>query len=161
MIIDGGPTLIGVESTVADATSDEVVILRPGGVTREMLMGVVNLGREDNAELRLRSPGNRHRHYAPSIPVLLWESGDDAVFGRVAGSKWCYMGVSEPPKDVSPEIIRLYASVDDYARELFSALREFERSGRGVIVAELPPPAGVGEAVRNRLTRAASAEEGQ
>lgn len=153
MILDDGPTSIGLESTVADTTGDAVAILRPGGITREMLAQIADLCEEEDDRLALRSPGTRYRHYAPALPLLLWTGEDLEMFERIAGMKWCYMGIQEPPAGSYRKII--FHSMEEYARKLFLALRELESCGGGVIVAEQPKDSGIGSAIRNRLSRAA------
>ena len=153
MILDGGPTSIGLESTVVDTTGDAVAILRPGGVTKEMLAQMADLSEEDEERLAFRSPGTRYRHYAPTLPLLLWVDGNPGPFDRIAGMKWCYLGTKEPPSGFFRKVV--FHTMEQYARELFSTLRELEVSGGNVIVAELPEDAGIGSAIRNRLSRAA------
>jgi L-threonylcarbamoyladenylate synthase len=155
MILDGGETRIGVESTVADATERRLAILRPGAVTREMLAA---FARDEIAETEAlspekarRSPGTRYRHYAPSVELRLWEGGSRGVFG--GDGAWCYMGVRHPPKGALRAII--FATPEEYAHGLFSAMRELERCGAKLIIADFPDMPGIGEAIRNRLSRAA------
>ncbi|MDR3254034.1 MAG: threonylcarbamoyl-AMP synthase [Synergistaceae bacterium] len=156
LILDGGPTKIGVESTVVDATRGSVAILRPGGVTEEMLGKVVDLFEGDEGDIAHRSPGTRHRHYAPDIPLFLWDGEERDSFVRVLGVRWCYMGLREPPSDLDTSHRKaIFSSVDEYARELFTKLREFESCGGEIIIAELPDGRNIGGAVRNRLMRAA------
>ncbi|GHV28734.1 threonylcarbamoyl-AMP synthase [Synergistales bacterium] len=153
MIIDGGETEVGVESTVADATGDGVIILRPGGVTREMLSEAARVLTPGGAPLR-RSPGTRHRHYAPAVPLLPHRRGDVSSFAPL-GRRWCYIGMTEPPEEGEPPLKKiLFASAEDYAKGLYSTLRELETLC-DVIVAELPEGGALGEAVRDRLKRAA------
>jgi L-threonylcarbamoyladenylate synthase len=156
LVLDGGPTTIGLESTVVDATRDAVAILRPGGVTREMLEKVVDLFDGDEKELAYRSPGTVHRHYAPDIPLFLWDGEERTSFEKASGVKWCYMGIKEPPCDLDTSYKKIiFKSMEEYARELVSMLREFESSGGEMIIAELPREEHLGEAIRNRLERAA------
>jgi L-threonylcarbamoyladenylate synthase len=161
LIIDGGPADIGLESTVVDATSDAAAILRHGGVTREMLEAFADVMEDADDEMKFRSPGTRHRHYAPSVPLWIWERGcrDGAFFARAAGRRWSYVGIAEPPCGADgPSRKILFESVREYGRGLFSALRSLESGGAGLIVAELPPDGGLGRAVRDRLRRAAGTE---
>ena len=158
LIIDGGEANIGLESTVVDATADAVAILRPGGVTREMLASFVDVMEDGHDELRFRSPGTRHRHYAPSVPVWLWErgGGDEALRKAVLGRKWSYVGMSDFPCDTSEPLEKiLFESVREYGHGLFAALRALEKGGADSIVAQLPPDTGLGRAVCDRLKRAA------
>jgi L-threonylcarbamoyladenylate synthase len=154
MVIDSGETAIGLESTVIDATEERIAILRPGGVTREMLERIVDVAPESAPSLAHRSPGTRYRHYAPSIPLILWEAEESDVFGRVTG-RWCYMGLRTPPEGYVKKIV--FGSMNEYAHNLFGSLRELESCGANIIIADLPGNNGLGEAIRNRLSRAASA----
>lgn len=161
LIIDGGPTAIGLESTVVDATGDRVAILRPGGVTREMLAQCVDLILDEEEAAAYRSPGNRHRHYAPRLPLILWdrEAEGDEVFERVRGISWCYMGMTELPAKVDPPTETIaFDSLAAYAGNLFATMRRLETSGAELIVAELPGDGGLGAALRNRLRKAAGGE---
>jgi L-threonylcarbamoyladenylate synthase len=153
MILDGGETSIGVESTVVDATEPRLAILRPGAVTPEMLAAFapVETAGTRSPEKARRSPGTRYRHYAPSVELRLWEDGSRGVFGD-AGA-WCYMGMRTPPEGAMRAII--FATPEEYARGLFSAMRELERCGAERIIADFPDAPGLGEAIRNRLSRAA------
>jgi L-threonylcarbamoyladenylate synthase len=151
MIIDGGESSIGVESTVIDATGEKIAILRPGGVTREMLEHIVDVEAENPAN-PARSPGTRHKHYAPSIGVRLWKDDSLDIFSEAAGS-WCYLGMRQPPEGAVAQII--FHSPGEYAHELFHALRKLERCGAKLIIADLPEGKGLGAAIRNRLIRAA------
>lgn len=152
LILDGGPTEVGVESTVLDVTGDVALLLRPGGVGLEALEDV--LGQVSFPEGKMesrRSPGTRYRHYAPSIPVVLWYPG--GLWPTAGSSGVGYLGVRTPPVDVEGKV--LFDSPEHYARGLFSGLRHLERSGLSMIVADWPEPRGIGLALRDRLTRAA------
>lgn len=156
MILDDGPTVIGLESTVVDATrGNSITILRPGAVTREELEKVVDVVEEEDAdeeEIFYRSPGTRHRHYAPRLPVVLWDGGD-ALFPLPGdGHRWCYIGLRRPPEGAVLE--KIFGSTEEYAHLLYESLRELEMCGAQVIIAELPEDAGLGAALRNRLERA-------
>lgn len=155
MILDGGETGIGVESTVVDATERRLAILRPGAVTREMLSASAPVEIAE-AETRSpdkarRSPGTRYRHYAPSVELRLWEDDSPGVFEGARA--WCYMGMRKPPEGALRVII--FATPEEYAHGLFSAMRELELCGAKLIIADFPDAPGIGEAIRNRLSRAA------
>ena len=152
MILDSGSASLGLESTVVDVTGDTVALLRPGWVTREMLSEVVTLSEENTDKLAHRSPGTRYRHYAPDLPVILWDGTENKLPCELAGAAWCYMGINAPPGEPVHEII--FHSIEEYAQRLFSSLRNLEKCGADIIIAELPPSGGLGEAVRNRLIRA-------
>lgn len=154
MILDDGPTKVGLESTVVDATkSDSIAILRPGGVTREALEKIVDIEEGDDDEILYRSPGTRHRHYAPCLPVILW-SGEESAFSLPEEDcRWCYIGLKRPPEGAVR--VEIFESLEAYAQRFYESLRELESCGADVLVAELPEEAGLGAALRNRLERAA------
>lgn len=154
MILDGGPTEVGVESTVLDVSGEVPVLLRPGGVGLEALnevLGQISFP-EGDMESR-RSPGTRYRHYAPSVPVLLWSSGTVWPTEFTESKRLGYLGLRRPPDQVAVKV--LFDSPEHYARGLFSGLRHLERSGVSAIVADLPEASGIGLALRDRLARAA------
>ncbi|MBR1896771.1 MAG: L-threonylcarbamoyladenylate synthase, partial [Pyramidobacter sp.] len=149
MILDAGECRVGVESTVLDVTDSVPVLLRPGGVPMEQLqefLGEVAL--PVGANQLKRSPGTRYRHYAPTVAVRVWAPGEAFAWPHA----FCYMGVRAPECEPAREI--RFASYEAYAHGLFSALRELESSGLP-IVAEWPPEAGLGRALRDRISRAA------
>lgn len=161
MILDAGPTAVGVESTVIDVTGRLPLLLRPGGVSVERIREVAGeVGDSPGERGPGRSPGTRYLHYAPAIPVVIldrngeWKK-DPRFEDKVLSV--AYVGISAPPLPVLVEI--RFDSAEKYAGGLFSALRELERSGAGVILAELPTEDGVGLAVRDRLKRAAGRME--
>lgn len=166
-ILDGGPTGVGVESTVVDCTKDQAVILRPGGITKEALENVLGeavidgTGQEEVIPL---SPGMKYTHYEPEVPLILIE-GDEAFFNEKL------MHYQEKDKKigllVSEESARLYradvvvtcGTKDDLttvANQLYHALRSFKSEDVDLILAETFKEEGVGEAVMNRLRKAAT-----
>ena len=150
-ILDGGSVDVGIESTVIDITNPEkVLMLRPGGMSREVIEEALHQRLEvpDSASKK-RSPGTRYRHYAPDIPVIIWNKDKD--FPAVDASAG-YIGMTASPLDT--EII--FDGTENYARGLFSGFRELEAKSVTCIVAEWPEsPSGLGEGLRDRITRAA------
>ena len=166
MILDGGVTNIGIESTVLDMTSEPPVILRPGWITREQLMDTI--GRVDivaTAEELKRSPGTRHRHYSPRARVVLVENGSRESVEQLCKDLFQqgsvgFIGHSRVAID-NPKFtaILLEEAADEYARSIYSALRELDERGVNVIVVEGISEKGEGAAVMDRLRRAASEAE--
>lgn len=155
MILDAGPVSVGIESTVVDMTADPPLLLRPGGMSREVLenfLGVA-LAQPDDVGRR-RSPGTRYRHYAPFVPVWIWREGAPLPDG-VASEKCGFMGLVSPP-EVFGRSLR-FDSVENYARGLFSGFRALETAGLQGIVVQWPPSGGVGLGLRDRIRRAAQA----
>lgn len=170
-VLDAGPTQVGVESTVLDLTKIQPVILRPGGISKEMLeevLGEVKVATKlpEGAESGLPSPGMMPRHYAPSVPVILVEGTNEELSMAVdrlksQGYNPEQIGVLAPDSWLSDEksvvIFRWgkWNNWDELARNLFKGLRWLERQKVSVIIAPLPPPVGLGLAVRDRLVKAA------
>ncbi len=160
VVIDAGPTDVGVESTVVDATGPDLVLLRPGGLPVEKLIAVEDVVLPQGEEIKRRSPGTRHRHYAPSVPLVLWEE-DDRTWGKFLSRNVAvgYVGIRKPPVAVAAEV--RFESIEGYARGLFSALRYLEKRRVDIIVADWPEEKGLGLALRDRLRRASAMEEGE
>ncbi len=158
MILDAGPTAIGLESTVLDASVPGVLtLLRAGGATAEAIRDVIG----NRVELQMaahggeahRSPGTRYRHYAPNVPLLLWEG---ERFPAIGEKRWAYVGVRRPVFSDGLVRERRAKSFEEYAAMLFSALRELESSGVDCIVADWPQEeSGIARALCDRLRRAA------
>ena len=153
MILDGGPTAVGLESTVVDVTGDVPVILRLGGVPRETIARVVGVAVEvatGDAD-RPASPGMLARHYAPATRLRL-----DASEVR-EGEALLAFG-ADVPAHRGP-MINLSASGDltEAAANLFAALRTLDAAGATAIAAMPIPDTGLGEAINDRLRRAATA----
>lgn len=156
IILDTGPTEVGVESTVVDVTGDSVVILRPGGLPVEEIEKVAGTVQYPEGEkISRRSPGTRYRHYAPLIPLVLLRHDSDPndLLGSYESSKIGYIGIREPSFDVGEKI--LFSDVTSYARGLFTSMRSLEKTQIEIIIAEFPDATGLGLALRDRLRRAA------
>ena len=166
MVLDAGPTQIGVESTVVDTTGDLPVILRPGGITREQIEEIVGEVRT-SAEIHelKRSPGTRHRHYAPRAKVLLIEPGNTQQFQQLWNES-CLSGKKVRAIVYSAAMLTLADSrlfdvlpetVEGYTQQIFSSLRRLDDEGADIILIEAVNDTGLGAAVMDRLQRAAEA----
>jgi len=159
VVLDDGPCTVGVESTIVDCTGDELVILRPGGVTRELVEKVsaqkVVVGRDGLT----RAPGTLKSHYAPEATVLVVDRDDLAPRATALLAADQRVAVLAPgPVPALPAAVVVLdgpADSDEYARVLYARLREVDRRGVDVLLAVPPPDAGVGVAVGDRLRRAA------
>ncbi len=166
-VVDGGPCLLGVESTVVDLSMEPPLILRPGGVSLEQLRELVpSIELFDRSTTSPRAPGQLPSHYAPITPLRLYEAGTLPVeaekpgfpegisvaaicFGHKEAAKLRSAAVFSSVTDLSPE-----GDVVEAAARLFGALHELELSGCGEIWAERLPDRGVGRAVNDRLYKA-------
>ena len=173
-ILDAGPTNIGVESTVLDLTVDPPQILRPGGTLYEVLrkfLGKVELHPVAVAEKELqiekvRSPGMKHKHYAPNADVIVVEGEVSAVMEKVKelakfykqkGIKVGVLATDETVGYYEADVVKSLGSRNDLAviaKNLFRLLREFDLDCVDVIIAEGIPAEGLGLAVMNRLRKA-------
>jgi L-threonylcarbamoyladenylate synthase len=152
-ILQGGRTAVGLESTVVDCSGGRPLILREGAVTLEQLREIVPDVRpapQDRSE-RPRSPGLKHRHYAPRARVILVADPDEA---RPA-PRAAYLGLAHPPKRRAFAPCRVVSSVEDYARALFHFFHLCDVAGVRTITCQSVPEHGLGRAVMDRLRRAA------
>jgi len=146
-ILDGGACTVGVESTIIDCTGPAPRILRPGGITIEMIKettGLIPLQLVDSKE-EIRVSGSLEKHYAPAAKVIL-DAAPDAGQGFIALKEL-----------VTPEgVIRLAAPIntDEFARDLYAALRKADEKGLAEVVVEQPQGDGIAIAIRDRLERA-------
>lgn len=158
LILDAGPTPMGVESTVLDLTQSPPVILRPGGVPREELeqaIGEVHLAsavEDQTARAGLAGPGMSLKHYAPRARVELLD-GD--VTETVITLKRRVEELKREGKTFY--ILANYGDSRLYAQTLFDQMREADAQHADVILAIMPPTHGLGLAVRDRLLRASGA----
>lgn len=159
-VLDGGPCTVGVESTIIDATSESLSILRPGGVTREDLEEALGrpLDVPDTSEVRV--PGQHPSHYAPNARVVLVAPEELLAETRRARELGHRVGLFLPSAlaDTPVEahaVVAVPASLDAYARGLYGYLRELDEQGCDLILVSLPAQEGLGLAIANRLRRAA------
>ena len=173
-ILDGGATNIGVESTVVDLSVDPPMLLRPGGTPFEalkMVLGDLRLHPFVEAEQELplqqiRSPGMKHKHYAPKAEVILVEGNVPDVIAKVKqlaesyrlrGEKVGILATDETQTAYRAEVVKSLGSRFDLAtvaQSLFRLLREVDAEGVDVIIAEGVSSDGLGLAVMNRLRKA-------
>lgn len=150
-ILQGETTDIGIESTVVDCTSDVPLVLRSGAVTLEELQKIIpetQLYQVKNEAEKPRSPGIKHKHYSPKAQVILTSNFEFQITDSSA-----FIGLSEPEGKF--ELIKICASVKDYAREIFGFFRECDRRKIKFIFCEKIEEKGIGLALMDRLKRAA------
>jgi len=173
LILDGGPCSVGVESSVIDATGEIPVILRPGGITPEMVRDVLGGVRVDEhvmSPLRegdvARSPGMKYKHYAPSAKTIVFTGETGAVVKTICaqydeavsrGERAAILGFDEHDFGGRERIsLGSAARPGDAAERLFAALRELDARGDTLALCEAVDIAGIGLAVMNRMGRAAA-----
>ncbi|MGA3110571.1 MAG: L-threonylcarbamoyladenylate synthase [Candidatus Bathyarchaeia archaeon] len=174
VILDGGATNIGVESTVVDMSVDPPMVLRPGGIPFESLKQVLSdmvlhpfvLAEAELPMEKTRSPGMRHKHYAPKAEVILVEGNVSAVVTKVKDLTESYrqkkvkvgvLATDETQASYKADVVKSLGSRFDLtlvAQNLFRMLREVDAENVGVIIAEGVSSEGLGLAVMNRLRKA-------
>ncbi len=172
MVIDGGPCHIGVESTIIECTGeDRVTILRPGGVTIDMLKEVVPHVRLDTNLVTgqgvPKAPGMKYRHYAPSAPMTVAVGTVDEVADKLQElytkaqreKKTVGFLVSKEVGDRFPKehmfVWGRHEDKESLARQLYNGLLSFDKDKVDVILAEGVDGEGLGMAVMNRMKKAA------
>lgn len=166
VILDGGRCEIGVESTIVDCTGSLPRILRPGGVTAEDIgeASGCNADQVRDGETNIRVPGSLPSHYAPDAAVVISPDLNAAVAFLMAhveaGASGQRIGLIAPAREPTPEgVLRLAAppTSEDYARDLYAALRRADAEGLALVLA-IPPQEDGGpvDAVLDRLHRAAA-----
>lgn len=167
-VIRGGNCEVGVESTIVDASGEVPILLRPGGVTIDQIRKIIpgaeldkNILKTVGKDEKPRCPGMKYRHYAPKAQVIVVEGEQEAVQKKIRE-------LLEENRDKITGVLTMYGNVYDrpvmicggsenreYAKNLFSALRDFDKLGVELVFAEFCEKDGYGLAVKNRLYKAA------
>lgn len=165
LILDGGPTTVGIESTVVDASSEPLVLLRPGMISSEAIAAATGVAVVSAPEQRggaRPAPGMVDRHYAPRARLQTFAAGDhtaerDARTRAADGQHVGALLVSESPFE-APVAHRVHMPDDPehYAQRLYAALHELDDAGCDVVFVEDVPATPAWEGVRDRLRRASA-----
>jgi L-threonylcarbamoyladenylate synthase len=179
-VLDAGPTLRGVESTVLDPNQNPMVIYRPGAVTAEQIRAIaaaVEIFQSDHSLAQtpndaLPSPGVGLRHYAPRARLVLVEGpfkqlGELIVntLSQFDGQRVGVMLPIEIDSSILPQSARIsywghWSAPEEMARQLYAGLRELDGQECDVIICPMPPQDGIGAAIRDRLLKAARTDSG-
>jgi L-threonylcarbamoyladenylate synthase len=169
MIIDGGKTKIGIESTVIDLSRKHPMLLRPGSVTLEQLQSIIGkiaihpIIQERKTKSIHRSPGMKYRHYSPNAKIILIEGPKDKVNEHILhllfhfkkkGKKVGVMSTGNT-KYKSDSTIFLGNNLDMIAANLFKTFREFDEKRIDVVLVQGISDKGLGLGIMNRLGKAA------
>lgn len=164
LILDDGPCEVGIESTVLDLTSDVPTILRPGAVTADMLLDIVGAVSQNGKVIKIaKAPGMKYTHYAPKVETVTAINIEHAVseYDRQTSlGKHPVIVARDIYRDVvkEREQISLGVTVEDYTRNIYSALHVAEKAYDYIIVEELKGE-GLEASVMNRVTKAAGGKE--
>ncbi|MBD5117091.1 MAG: threonylcarbamoyl-AMP synthase [Ruminococcaceae bacterium] len=164
LILDGGVCSCGLESTVIAFTEKGVKILRPGGVTPEMLEEfceveidkAVTQGLEDNG--KALSPGMKYKHYSPKAQVYMIECEDRSIFEEYVNKSFdenTYV-LADDTDNIKAKTLPYGSTARSEAAELFASLRKADEMGAEKVYVMAPKKEGIGLAVYNRLIRAAA-----
>lgn len=169
MILDAGDCSVGVESTVITLATDKPKLLRPGGITPEMLETVLGEIEIDDAvyhklatDTVAASPGMKYKHYAPKAEITLVKGDFDRFKALLEENKnqnptaLCYTEDIEKLSGFPCVSYGSQTNLNEQAARIFDALRELDEIGAGVVYARFPSMEGIGLAVYNRLIRAAA-----
>jgi L-threonylcarbamoyladenylate synthase len=171
-VVDGGPTTVGVESTIVDLTTSPPRLLRPGGLAVEAIEAVLGVPLAASGPTRdgpQAAPGMLSVHYAPRTPLtlvtgaaarerLLREVSASLAHGQRVGVLILEEDTGAFPEGVRTEVVGTWATPERSAARLYEALRSLDRSGTEVLFARdlADPQVGLGRALADRLRRAAS-----
>jgi len=153
LVLDGGPSEVGIESTIVDLSGDGAVLLRPGRISRLELEQVLGALVQEKRADSPQHPGGLERHYAPKTPARLVPPHElDREIARLR-DKVAVLAFSRPDERVD-YWLRMPREPLGYAQRLYAALRELDGSGCESILIEAPPDAPEWAGVRDRLMRA-------
>ena len=180
MILDGGPVGIGIESTIVDLTEEKPMILRPGYITKQMLEealgeevlidpGILAADTTDPSEVgqKPKAPGMRYKHYAPKADLILVEGDTDKVVEKInelartahkAGKRVGVIATDETESRYQADVvfsIGARADEDAIAQHLYKILRDFDEQQVDAIYSESFATPRIGQAIMNRLLKAA------
>jgi L-threonylcarbamoyladenylate synthase len=148
LILDGGTCLIGIESTIIDCTKVLPSVLRSGAITNEMIATVSGLDQSINTELsKIKAPGVLESHYSPKAKVVL---------GAIAKNGEGFIAMSDIPTPSGAIRLASPTTIQEYARDLYAALRSGDKKNLNKVVILLPKGEGLAVAIRDRATKAAA-----
>ena len=153
LVLEGGASEVGIESTILDLSGPGAVLLRPGHVSRRELSEVLGVEVREKAVASPRHPGGLERHYSPRTPVSLVPTYSLDKEISILGGKAAVLAFSRPDERVD-YWLRMPRDPKAYAQRLYAALRELDTAGCARILIEAPPESEEWSAVRDRLKRA-------
>jgi len=165
LILDAGPTTVGIESTVVDLTSEQPVLLRPGTISLvqlEAVIGPVRRASTSGGESARPSPGMLDRHYSPRAALFIASPARLAQVAERLRARGKRLGVVVIDADAPAEsiVVRMSRDAGQYAAHLYATLHELDDAGCDAIIVEQVPDGPEWLGVRDRLARAARSHDG-
>lgn len=158
LVVDGGPTTHGIESTIVQVEPDHLTILRAGPISREELEVFGEVEFAAASEDQPHAPGQLKSHYAPRTPMAIAGTAEAAALPF--GVKRCgYLAFRSPPSSgtyAQAEVLSPTGDLREVAAHLFAAMRRLDEAGLDFIIAEPVPEKGLGVAIMDRLRKAAA-----
>jgi len=164
LILDDGPCEVGIESTVLDLTTDVPTILRPGAITKEMLLDIFGAVSQNGEVIKIaKAPGMKYTHYAPKIKTEMANSIDSAIKAYdesvFLGENPVLLFMNDSCNKVGKRnVINLGSTLEEYCKNIYSALREAEIKYNLIIVEKLDDN-GLAYSIMNRVNKAAGGKE--
>ncbi len=159
-VLDGGPATVGIESTIVSLAGKRPVLLRPGGLPLEEIVALIGPVDRSTAEggHPVSAPGMLARHYAPHTPfhLISMHAPPPRSHARSRVGLLAFQTVNAPDRFAAVEILAPSGDLREAAAHLFGAMRRLDRMNLDMIWAEYVPDTGLGMAINDRLTRAAT-----
>ncbi len=163
-ILDGGPCLTGVESTIIDLSGNKPKLLRPGGISVDDLEKIIGPVEKQTSDAKLMSPGQLKQHYSPRKPLRILSIEEmrrhpelsEAGLLLFSGSA---LKAQPPIAAIAVEVLSEKGDLKEAATNFFSALHRLDKSKAKIIFSEPVPESGVGLAIMDRLRKAAATFE--
>jgi L-threonylcarbamoyladenylate synthase len=152
LIVDGGPTLHGLESTIVAVEGDRLRLARPGPISLEQLSAIAPTSEAAQGKLP-SAPGQLKSHYAPRTPLRIVENFPPYLSGHDL-AVLCWRGLEKPDRFGAVEILSPTGDLTEAAAMLFAKLRRLDEGGFSTILAEPVPAEGLGLAIMDRLKKA-------
>lgn len=157
-ILDGGRCAVGVESTIIDFIDGEPTILRKGGIPLELIEKVLGVAiKAQTSSSKPSAPGMLQSHYAPKVPLVLEKM--QHVLPKISPEKIGFLAFTKKHREIPPQnqfVLSPEGDLKEAAQHFFDCLRKLDRLNLSVIVAEYLPEVGLGRAINDKLTRAAT-----
>lgn len=161
LILDGGPTQVGLESTVLDLTSKQPTLLRAGAISKEELeeiCGPILTTHSTQTEIQtktaVKSPGMKYRHYAPQAKVHLLTTINASTVLSFSGKRAVLQLTNDPEIKAVSDLYFSFENLENMAQQLFAVFRQCDQQDVDHILVEMVPNSGLGRAILDRVKRA-------